>query len=120
MPVATASPGPPEQKGRLSNPVQRRLSDVDSAELLHRYRAGESIDGLARERGDTGDRARIGTASGGAERRSPVRPDAHAVEICECGLVGGDDRAVKRFGGGGDDQVVGAAWSSFGSDVYEQ
>jgi len=31
--------------------VQRRLSDTESDDLVHRYRAGESINGLARELG---------------------------------------------------------------------
>lgn len=37
--------------GRHSNPVQLRLSDADSADLVRRYRDGMSIDGLAREHG---------------------------------------------------------------------
>jgi len=37
-----------EQKGRLSNPVQRRLSDADIGQLSQQYIAGESIDALAR------------------------------------------------------------------------
>jgi len=39
----------PEQKGRLSNPVQRRLSDADSGALCDLYSEGRSIDSLARE-----------------------------------------------------------------------
>ena len=38
-------------KGTASNPVQRRLSGTESHELVHRYVAGESINGLARELG---------------------------------------------------------------------
>ncbi len=48
-PIATAAGGPSEQRGRLSNPVQRRLSDTESDEIVYRYRRGESINGLARE-----------------------------------------------------------------------
>lgn len=39
----------PEQKGRLSNPVQRRLSDAEILDLTRRYVEGTSIDALARE-----------------------------------------------------------------------
>ena len=38
----------PEQKGRLSNPVQRRLSETEIGQLIHRYGQGASIDALAR------------------------------------------------------------------------
>lgn len=41
--------GPPEQKGRLSNPVQRRLADGEIDELIRGYGEGASIDGLARQ-----------------------------------------------------------------------
>jgi AraC-like DNA-binding protein len=41
--------GPPEQKGRLSNPVQRRLSAADIGDLCHLYSEGRSIDALARQ-----------------------------------------------------------------------
>ena len=40
--------GSPDQKGRLSNPVLRRLSDAEIQDLIHRYREGASIDALAR------------------------------------------------------------------------
>lgn len=49
--LATPAGGPSEQRGRLSNPVQRRLSGTESEELVRRYREGESINGLARELG---------------------------------------------------------------------
>lgn len=39
----------PEQRGRLSNPVQRRLSAADIGELCHLYSEGRSIDSLARQ-----------------------------------------------------------------------
>jgi AraC-like DNA-binding protein len=39
----------PEEKGRLSNPVQRRLSGAEVGELARRYLAGSSLDALARE-----------------------------------------------------------------------
>jgi len=38
----------PEEKGRLSNPVQRRLSDHELDELTHAHLEGSSIDALAR------------------------------------------------------------------------
>lgn len=38
-----------EQRGRLSNPVQRRLSDADIGELYRLYGEGRSIDSLARQ-----------------------------------------------------------------------
>lgn len=38
-----------EQRGWLSNPVQRRLSDVDIDDLCHLYNEGRSIDALARQ-----------------------------------------------------------------------
>jgi hypothetical protein len=37
----------PEERGRLSNPVQRRLTGAEIAQLIDHYRAGVSIDGLA-------------------------------------------------------------------------
>ena len=39
--------GSPEERGRLSNPVQHRLSEAEIDELVHRYGKGESIDALA-------------------------------------------------------------------------
>ncbi len=38
-----------EQRGRLSNPVQRRLSVADVGDLCRLYREGASIDSLARQ-----------------------------------------------------------------------
>jgi hypothetical protein len=38
-----------EQTGRLSNPVQRRLSEAEAGELCHLYSGGASIDALARQ-----------------------------------------------------------------------
>ena len=38
-----------EQKGRLSNPVQRRLSAADISDLCHLCSDGRSIDSLARQ-----------------------------------------------------------------------
>ena len=38
----------PEERGRLSNPVQRRLSRADIEQLIQLYRDGASIDELAR------------------------------------------------------------------------
>ena len=40
--------GSPAQKGRLSNPVQRRLSEPEIDELIRHYGKGASIDALAR------------------------------------------------------------------------
>jgi len=37
-----------EQRGRLSNPVQRRLSEAEIGELVSRYREGASVTALAR------------------------------------------------------------------------
>ena len=39
------------ERGRLSNPVQRRLSSVEVDQLIDDYRVGASIDGLARRLG---------------------------------------------------------------------
>ncbi len=39
----------PEQKGRLSNPVQRRLSPAENTRLVETYIAGSSIDAAARQ-----------------------------------------------------------------------
>jgi lambda repressor-like predicted transcriptional regulator len=39
----------PEERGRLSNPVQRRLSRAEIEQLTHLYREGASIDALARQ-----------------------------------------------------------------------
>ena len=41
----------PEERGRLSNPVQRRLPRAEIEQLIDRYREGDSIDGLARRYG---------------------------------------------------------------------
>ncbi len=38
----------PEERGRLSNPVQRRLTGAEIEQLIQDYREGASIDGLAR------------------------------------------------------------------------
>ena len=38
---------PPDQEGRLSNPVQRRLSKATVDDLVRDYIAGSSIDSLA-------------------------------------------------------------------------
>lgn len=38
----------PEERGRLSNPVQRRLCRAEIEQLIHLYHEGGSIDGLAR------------------------------------------------------------------------
>ena len=38
----------PGERGRLSNPVQRRLSRAEIEQLIDHYRGGVSIDGLAR------------------------------------------------------------------------
>jgi transposase-like protein len=43
--------GPQEEKGRLSNPPQRRLSPTDLDDLLDAYRAGATINQLAAEFG---------------------------------------------------------------------
>jgi len=40
---------PSEEKGRLSNPVQRRLTGTDLDALVARYQAGSTIDALAHE-----------------------------------------------------------------------
>jgi hypothetical protein len=40
----------PEDRGRLSNPVQRRLSEATVDELVEEYLAGSSIDSLANDR----------------------------------------------------------------------
>jgi AraC-like DNA-binding protein len=41
----------PEEKGRLSNPVQRRLSDADIDDLVRSHREGVPIDSLGRRFG---------------------------------------------------------------------
>lgn len=48
-PASGPTAGLPEQKGRLSNPVQRRLSAGDIHELCHLYSEGGAIDALARQ-----------------------------------------------------------------------
>ena len=45
------SEGPREEKGRLSNPPQQRLSPTDIDDLLEAYRAGAAISQLAVEFG---------------------------------------------------------------------
>ena len=42
---------PREEKGRLSNPTQRRLSPTDVVDLVNAYRAGATISQLATEFG---------------------------------------------------------------------
>lgn len=43
--------GLPEEEGRLSNPVQRRLSEAAVDDLVREYEAGSSIDSLAAQLG---------------------------------------------------------------------
>lgn len=40
---------PSEEKGQLSNPVQRRLTDIDIDALVAQYQVGSTIDALAHE-----------------------------------------------------------------------
>lgn len=47
LPGSDRRPGAQEEEGRLSNPVQRRLSAAEIEQLIRRYREGASIDGLA-------------------------------------------------------------------------
>jgi AraC-like DNA-binding protein len=47
-PFASRESAIPEEKGRLSNPVQRRLSAAQVDELVERYRQGASIGALGR------------------------------------------------------------------------
>ena len=49
MPDSDRAGGSLEQRGRLSNPVQRRLSVADIGDLCRLYREGASIDALARQ-----------------------------------------------------------------------
>jgi lambda repressor-like predicted transcriptional regulator len=49
QPDSGTATGPPEQRGRLSNPVQRRLSGAEIGDLCHLYSDGASIDALARQ-----------------------------------------------------------------------
>lgn len=44
-----ASRSSPDQEGRLSNPVQRRLSEHDVGKLVSAYLAGSTIDSLAEQ-----------------------------------------------------------------------
>ena len=46
-----------DQEGRLSNPVQRRLSEHDVDEIVSAYLDGSSIDSLAKRVGSTGRRS---------------------------------------------------------------
>jgi hypothetical protein len=50
-PIATAASGPLDQRGRLSNPVQRRLSELDVDDLVRDYMDGSSIGSLAMKLG---------------------------------------------------------------------
>jgi DNA invertase Pin-like site-specific DNA recombinase len=47
QPSELRGPGDPEEKGRLSNPVQRRLAAAEIEQLIHQYSQGTSIDALA-------------------------------------------------------------------------
>ena len=49
VPESDRAGGSLEQRGRLSNPVQRRLSVADIGDLCRLYREGASIDALARQ-----------------------------------------------------------------------
>ena len=49
QPDSGTATGPSDQRGRLSNPVQRRLSDAEIGDLCHLYSEGASIDALARQ-----------------------------------------------------------------------
>jgi hypothetical protein len=48
-----------EEKGQLSNPVQRRLYQGVIDELAHLYEEGASIDALARKYESTGPRSSL-------------------------------------------------------------
>lgn len=86
----------PEQRGRLSNPVQRRLSAADIGDLCHLYSAGRSIDSLARQYGVNRTTIITHLDRSGIERRRVARkmPDDAVA------------RAAKRYSEGAPLAVV--------------
>lgn len=68
-----ASGALPEEKGRLSNPVQRRLPEATIDELVSAYRNGSSIDSLAAQLGVNRTTIIHHLDRNGVERRKAVR-----------------------------------------------
>jgi uncharacterized protein (DUF433 family) len=63
----------PDQEGRLSNPVQRRLSEATVDDLVRGYTAGSSIDSLALQFGVHRTTIMDHLERRGVERRTVVR-----------------------------------------------
>jgi hypothetical protein len=95
-PDSGRAPGSLEQRGRLSNPVQRRLPAADIGDLCHLYREGRSIDSLARQ--DAVNRTTIITHldRAGIERRRVAR------KMSDDSV----DKAAKRYSEGAPLAVV--------------
>ena len=89
--------GSPEQKGRLSNPVQRRLSETETDELIFSYGEGESIDALARRYELHRTTVIHHLDRAGIARRRVVR------KMTDDSV----DRAAARYGGGASLATVG-------------
>lgn len=100
--ASTGSPGAvPDQEGRLSNPVQRRLSETTVDELVSAYTAGSSIDSVAAQVGVNRTTIIDHLERRGVERRKVLRKmtDRSVRQAAERYASGESLRAVAaRFG----------------------
>lgn len=96
QPDSGTAAGPPEQRGRLSNPVPRRLSDAEIGDLCHLYSEGASIDALARQHKVNRTTIITHLDRAGIERRRVTR------KMTEDSVA----RAAKRYGQGASLAVV--------------
>lgn len=104
-----SSGGVPEEEGRLSNPVQRRLSELDIDALVQDYLAGSSIDSLAArlsvnrttiishlDRRDIERRRVVRKMTDQSVRQAARHYDAGASLTAVASLVGVDTRTLAR------------------------
>jgi transposase-like protein len=93
-----------EEKGRLSNPVQRRLSEATIDDLVSAYLEGSSIDSLAAQSGVNRTTIIVHLDRRGIQRRKVVRKMTDRIVRC----------AATRYSKGESLKVVAA---QFGVDA---
>jgi hypothetical protein len=93
--------GASEQRGQLSNPVQRRLTDTGTDDLVARYEAGSTVDALAREFGIHRTTVMAHLERRGIPRRSPRKLTDSLVT----------EEAQRYRGGNSLDQIAGTSAS---------
>jgi hypothetical protein len=97
--VSEASPGVvPEEKGQLSNPVQRRLSEATIDDLVTAYLKGSSIDSLVAQSGVSRTTIIVHLDRRGIQLRKVVRKMTDRMVRC----------AATRYSKGGSLKVVAA------------